>query len=120
EDLLLLVPEPLELPLDLGAGLLVLGRLEGRLQLLEPLVEVGLPLRQLLEPVDHLPRLLLFLLALRALILLGAGRALLLVAVLFVRQLELLELPIRRAAGGRAGLAALARIAPDDVELAGA
>ena len=41
EDLLLLVAEPLELPLDLLAGLRRLGRLEGRLQLLEPLVQVA-------------------------------------------------------------------------------
>ena len=55
EDLLLLVAEPLELALDLLAGLLRLRRLEGRLQLLEPLVEVALPLGQLAEPVEHLP-----------------------------------------------------------------
>ena len=65
EDLLLLVAEPLELPLDLLAGLLGLGGLEGRLQLLEPLVQVGLPLGQLAEAVEHLPVLALFLLALR-------------------------------------------------------
>ena len=35
EDLLLLVAEPLELPLDLLAGLLVLGRFERRLELLD-------------------------------------------------------------------------------------
>ena len=47
EDLLLLVAEPLELPLDLLLGLLVLRRLEGRLQLLEAVVQVGLALGQL-------------------------------------------------------------------------
>ena len=54
EDLLLLLAEPLELALDLLAGLLVLGGFEGRLQLLEPGVEVGLALGQLLEPVGDL------------------------------------------------------------------
>ena len=98
EDLLLLLPQPLELPLDLLAGLRVLGGLEGRLQLLEPVVQVGLPLGQLAEPVEHLPRLALLLLALREPVLLEPGRALLLVAVLVVRQLELVELPLRGAA----------------------
>ena len=68
------------------------------MQLLEPVVQVGLPLGQLAEPVEHLPRLALLLLALRELLLLGPGRPLLLVAVLVVRELELVELPLRRAA----------------------
>ena len=53
EDLLLLVAEPLELPLDLLRGPAGLGGLEGRLQLLEPLVQVGLPLGQLAEAVER-------------------------------------------------------------------
>ena len=63
EDLLLLVAEPLELPLDLLAGLRVLGGFEGRLQLLEPIVQVALPLGQLAEAVEHLPVLALLALA---------------------------------------------------------
>ncbi len=54
EDLLLLLAEPLELALDLLAGLRGLGGLEGRLQLLEPFVQVVLPLGQLAEPVEDL------------------------------------------------------------------
>ena len=100
EDLLLLVPEPLELPLDLLLRRVVLGRFEGRLQLLEPFVQVGLPLGELPEAVDDLPRLALFLLLLRELF--RPGPALLLEAVLVVRELELIELPLRGgAARGR-------------------
>ena len=56
EDLLLLVPEPLELPFDLFARLLGLGGFEGRLQFLHPFVQVGLSLGQLVKPVEHLAR----------------------------------------------------------------
>ena len=64
-NLLLLLAEPLELALDLLAGLLVLGGLERRLQLLEPGVEVRLALGEFLEPVGDLAGLLLLLLLLR-------------------------------------------------------
>src|SRR5262249_6480704 len=91
--------------------------LEGRLELLQPVVEVHLAAGQLAEPVHYLPRLALLLLALRELLLLGTGRALLLVAVLLVRQLELLELPLRRPR--RVPPApTLPAVAADDVELA--
>ena len=95
EDLLLLVAEPLELPLDLLLGRLVLGGLEGRLQLLQAVVQVGLPLGQLVEPVEDLPRLALLLLLRRELL---PRPALLLEAVLLVGELELVELPLRCAA----------------------
>ena len=68
EDLLLLFAEPLELPLDLLLGRLVLGGFEGRLQLLQALVQVGLALGQFLEAADDLPRLALLLLLLRELL----------------------------------------------------
>ena len=115
EDLLLLLPQPLELPLDLLAGFLVLGGLEGRLQLLEPVVQVGLPLGQLAEPVEDLPRLALLGRPRR---LIRAGRPLLLVAVLVVRQLELVELPLRGAAAAAAPAAA--GVVPGHLELPGA
>ena len=103
EDLLLLVAEPLELALELLAGLGRLGRLEGRLELLEPLVQVVLALGQLAEAVEHLAVLGLLALALGLVLLLRAGGALLFEAVLVVRQLELLELPLRTAARGCSG-----------------
>ena len=53
----------------------VLGGFEGRLELLEPVVQVGLALGELLEAVDHLARLALLLLALRSSSLLGRGGA---------------------------------------------
>ncbi len=115
-DLLLLVAEPLELALDLVVRLRVLGRFEGRLELLEALVQVALALRQLAEAVEHLVRLALLALALREPVLLGP--ALLLVAVLLVREFELLELPLRRPSRGAPAPAPLPRVA-DDLELAG-
>ena len=54
EDLLLLVAEPLELRSISSLACCVLGGFEGRLQLLEPLVQVALPLGQLAEPVEDL------------------------------------------------------------------
>ena len=66
EDLLLLIPEPLELPLDFFTGLLGLGGFESRLQLFEPFVEVGLALGQLVETIEHLACFLLLPLALRS------------------------------------------------------
>ena len=71
EDLLLLVAEPLELPLELGACLRVLGGFEGRLDLLEAIVQVALPLGQLAEAVEHLPVLALLAFLLRLLFLLA-------------------------------------------------
>ena len=91
EDLLLLFAEPLELPLDLLLGRLVFRCFEGRLQLLQALVQVGLALGQLLEAVDDLPRLALLLLLLRELL---PRPALLLETILLVRELELIELPL--------------------------
>ena len=91
EDLLLLFAEPLELPLDLLLRRLVLRRLEGRLQLLQTFVQVGLALGQLLEAADDLPRLALLLLLLRELL---PCPALLLEAILPVGELELIELPL--------------------------
>ena len=119
EDLLLLVAEPLELALDLLARLFVLGGFEGRLQFLEAVVQVALALGQLAQPVEHLARLALLLLAAREPVLVGSGRPLLFVAVLVVRELELLELPLRRAAAGSAALP-LPRVVADHLELAGA
>ena len=119
EDLLLLVPEPLELPLDLLACGLRLGGLEGRLQLFEPFVHVVLPLRQLAEAIEDLPCFTLFLLALRELFLLGPGRPLVFVAVFLVGELELLELPLRAvAARVSAALPLLARVAANHLKLA--
>jgi len=60
KDLLLLIPQPLELPLDLPARRLGLGRLEGRLQLFQTFIQVPLPLGQLAEAAEHLPRFALF------------------------------------------------------------
>ncbi len=108
EDLPLLVAEPFELPLDLGAGLGRLGRLEGRLELLEPLVEVPLALGQLAEAVEDLPVLGLLALAL-GLVLLRTGGALLLESVLVGGQLELLELPTADWCTRAAAAAALPR-----------
>src|SRR5262249_49848889 len=117
EHLLLLVAEPLELPLDLLARLRRLGFLEGRLEFLEPVVEVHLPLGELLEPAGDLARLALLLFALR----LTAGTALFLVAVLVVGQLELIELPLRRPASRvPPALPALTVAVAGDLELTGA
>src|SRR5262249_43978188 len=116
EDLFLLVAEPLELALDLLASLRGLGRFEGRLQLLQAVVQVGLPLGQLAEPTEHLPRRALLLLPPREPLLLAPGRALLLVAVLLVRQFELVELPLRHVAS-RGAASPVPPVAPDDLEL---
>ena len=45
-----------------GAGLLVLGGLESGLKLLEPFIDVGLPLSELTEAAHDLARFALFLL----------------------------------------------------------
>ncbi len=109
EDLLLLLPEPLELSFDLFARLLGLGGFQSRLQLLHPFIQVGLSLSQLVKTVEHLARLLLFLFPFRSVLLLSPGRALFLVAVFIVRELELLELPLRLA-GARAAAALPLRV----------
>ncbi len=70
EDLLFLLAKPLELAFDLLARLLSLGCFECGLQLLQAFVQVGLPLCQLAEAGEHLPRLPLGLFLLR---LLGTG-----------------------------------------------
>ena len=98
EDLLLLFPQPLELPLDLFACRLGLGGLEGRLQFLEPIIDVILPLGELAQTVEDLIRFALLLLALRQICLLRSGCPLIFVAVFFVVELELLELPLRAVA----------------------
>lgn len=54
QDLLLLLAKPLELALELLAGLRVLGRLEGGLKLLQTVVQVGLALGQLTKPAGDL------------------------------------------------------------------
>ena len=97
EDLLLLVAEPFELPLDLLARLGRLGGLEGRLELLEPFVQVSWRWASSRSRLSTCRFSRLLALALRS----GSaatGRALLLVAVLVGGQLELLELPLRTAA----------------------
>ena len=85
-----------------------LGRLEGRLQLFEPLVHVGLALGQLAQPVKHLARFALFSFSLRQVLFLSAGRALLLVAVLIGVELELLKLPLLLTVRPRCGRSAVA------------
>jgi hypothetical protein len=85
EDLLLLFSQPLELPLDFLSCLGCFGGLEGRLELLEPLVQVGLALSQLAEPAEDLPQLGLFPLLLRLPLLLRPGCSLLLVSILIGR-----------------------------------
>ena len=103
---------------SISSRLAGLGGLEGRLQFLQSFVQVALPLGQLAEAVEHLARSR----AARCSVcdscsLLGSGRALLLVAVFLVRELELLELPLRRAAArASAALPLLARIVADDLE----
>ena len=106
--------EPLELALDLGARLLVLGGLESGLELLEPLVHIGLALGQLAQAAQDLARLALFLF-LAGELLLRTGRPLFLVAVLIVGELELLELALARTAAATAALA----VAADDLKFAG-
>ena len=95
QDLPLLFLQPLELPAELLLLLLGAGFFQGRLQLLQPLVQVVLPLGQLAQAVEHLPVLALlgrFLLVLRL--------PLRFVAVLFVLQIELLHLlPLLLRAG---------------------
>ena len=95
EDLLLLIPEPLELSLDLLARPAGLGGLEGRLQLFEPLVHVVLPLGQLAQAIEDLPVSRCSRSRCESLLLLGLGRALIFVAVFLVGELELLELSLR-------------------------
>ena len=109
EDLLLLIPEPLELSLDFLARRLRLGGLEGRLQLFEPIIHVVLPLGQLAQAIEDLPCFALFLFSLRELFLLGSGRALIFVAVFLVGELELLELPLRLVAAGVSAALPLSR-----------
>src|SRR5262245_8415506 len=69
KHLLLLIPQPFELPLDFLARRLGSGSLERRLQLLEPLVQIRLPLGQLAKPAEHLPRFGLLSLPLRLVLL---------------------------------------------------
>ena len=121
QDLLLLIPEPFELPFDLLLGLSGLGRLERRLQFLEPLVDVRLALGQLAQPIEHLTRLTLLALSLREVLFPGPSRALLFVAVLIRRQLELLKLPLRHSASGAAAALLLApRVISNHLEFPGA
>ena len=101
EDLLLLLAEPLELAVELLAGLLVLGGFERRLEFLEPGVEVGLALGQLLEPVGDLAVLSAAAAAAGS----GPGASVLLLeAVLVVLQLELVELLLPLLLRALAGL----------------
>src|SRR5439155_3870302 len=96
ELLLLLVAKAGELALELLALGLLPGLLEGGLQLAHLPVQVLLPLGQLAQPIEHLAGL-----ALLALLLRGLGRALRLVAVLLVLQVEVVELLLPLVGGGR-------------------
>jgi hypothetical protein len=103
EDLLLLLAEPLKLPLDLLALLLGLRLLEGRLEFPRPLVQVGLPAGQIAEPVEYLAILLLGLLGPLV------GNACLplgFIAVLGVAELELLKLLLKTVLGAARGAGA--------------
>src|SRR5690606_26341409 len=106
-------PKESKLTADFLSLRFIARRLQRGLQLLDLLVQVFLPLRQLAQPVEHLPRLTLLRLLLRR-----GGRALLLVAVLFVGQLQLIQLLLRSIAAAPASSAA-ALLAADDVVLAG-
>ena len=86
EKLLFLLAKPLELPLRLLAFLLRLRLLDRVLQLLHALINVRLPLREFLQPVQD-GELLLLLIILRLL-----GLALLLIPLLLVLHLQLIEL----------------------------
>src|SRR5262249_29222250 len=108
-----------ELPLDLGAGLLVLGGLECGLEFLQALVQVGLPPGQLLEPAEDLAGLALLPVALRLALLLRSGGALVLVAALLAGERELVALLSRGFPPPAARVPAVAAVVTDALELAG-
>ena len=88
QHLPLFVLQPLELLLEFFLLLRRLGRFEGGLQLLEPLVQVVLSLGQLAKPVEDLAVLPLF----GGLLMQFLGGLLRLVAVFLFLQIELIEL----------------------------
>jgi hypothetical protein len=67
---------------------------EGRLQLFEALVEIGLTPCQLFEAIGNFLRFLLRLVALGKLVFLRLGRALRLETIFVVGQFELIELSL--------------------------
>jgi hypothetical protein len=104
EDLLLLILQPFQAAFDffpLGLGL---GFLKGRLQLLDAVVQIVLPLGQFAKAVEHLAVLGL-LLRLRRLE--RIGFALRFVAVFLFPQLQLLKLLLGTAVRALAGALAL-------------
>src|SRR5690242_19010746 len=84
EDLLFLLAQAFELTLDLLARLFGFGGLEGRLKLLEAIVQIALALGQLAQAVEHLAALALLLLSVGEPVLVGPGRPLLFEPVLVI------------------------------------
>ena len=116
QDLLLLLSQPLELPVDFLASLWRLGGLEGRLQLFNAIVHVVLPLCEFTKAIENLPSFALLLFSLREPFLLGSSRPLIFISVVLVGQLELLELSARLIAAGVATALPLPSVAANHLK----